>query len=111
MQTDIHLQKESDVLIIDAKYYSHTTHHSNNLYQIFTYVKNKVYLFKTEKHKVAGMLLYARTNEEIQPDQTYQMYGNQISVKTLDLNKPFNELSKQLDDIVDEYFNDINKKN
>ena len=48
MQTDIHLQKESDVLIIDAKYYSHTTQsqfnnntiHSNNLYQIFTYVKN-----------------------------------------------------------------------
>lgn len=23
------------------------------------------------------MLLYARTNEEIQPDQTYQMHGNQ----------------------------------
>lgn len=50
------------------------------------------------------MLLYARTNEEIQPDQTYQMHGNQISVMTLDLNKPFNELSKQLDDIVKEYF-------
>lgn len=57
-------------------------------------MKNKVYLFKAEKHRAAGMLLYARTNEEIQPDQTYQMYGNQISVKTLDLNKPFNELSK-----------------
>lgn len=99
-------------LIIDAKYYSHTTQsqfnkntiHSNNLYQIFTYVKNKEYTFKDEKHRVAGMLLYARTNEEIQPDQTYQMHGNQISVKTLDLNKPFNELSKQLDDIVKEYF-------
>ena len=112
MQSDIHLQKENDVLIIDAKYYSHTTQsqfnkntiHSNNLYQIFTYVKNKEYTFKDEKHRVAGMLLYARTNEKIQPDQTYQMHGNQISVKTLDLNKPFNELSKQLDDIVKEYF-------
>lgn len=48
MQTDIHLQKGNNVLIIDAKYYSHTTQsqfnkntiHSNNLYQIFTYVKN-----------------------------------------------------------------------
>lgn len=67
-------------------------------------MKNKVYLFKDEKHRVAGMLLYAKTNAEIQPDQTYQMHGNQISVKTLDLNKPFNELSKQLDDIVKEYF-------
>ena len=119
MQTDIHLQKENDVLLIDAKYYSHTTQsqfnkntiHSNNLYQIFTYVKNKEYTFKDEKHRVAGMLLYARTNEEIQPDQTYQMHGNQISVKTLDLNKPFNELSKQLDDIVYEHFYDIQQKN
>jgi len=119
MQTDIHLQKENDVLIIDAKHYSHTTQsqfnkntiHSNNLYQIFTYVKNKEYTFKDEKHRVARMLLYAKTNAEIQPDQAYQMYGNQISVKTLDLNKPFNELSKLLDDIVDEYFYDIHKKN
>ena len=51
------------------------------------------------------MLLYARTNEAIQPDQTYHMHGNQLSVKTLDLNKPFNELSKQLNDIVTGYFN------
>ena len=74
-------------------------------------MKNKEYTFKDEKHRVAGMLLYARTNEEIQPDQTYQMHGNQISVKILDLNKSFNELSKQLDDIVNNYFNDIHKKN
>lgn len=75
----IFIFKKNDVLIIDAKYYSHTTQlqfnkntiHSNNLYQIFTYVKNKEYTFKDEKHRVAGMLLYARTNEEIQPDQTY----------------------------------------
>jgi 5-methylcytosine-specific restriction enzyme subunit McrC len=49
MQTDITLQSGSRILIIDAKYYTHTTQvqfdvhtlHSNNLYQIFTYVKNK----------------------------------------------------------------------
>lgn len=86
MQSDIHLQKESDVLFIDAKHYSHTTQsqfnkntiQSNNLYQIFAYVKTKEYTFKAEKHRVAGMLLYAKTNAEIQPDQTYQMHGNQI---------------------------------
>lgn len=74
-------------------------------------MKTKEYTFKAEKHRAAGMLLYAKTNEEIQPDQTYQMHDNQISVMTLDLNKPFNELSKLLDDIVDEYFYDIHKKN
>ena len=49
MQTDIMLSQGSKVLIIDAKYYSHTTQeqfdtrtlHSGNLYQIFTYVKTK----------------------------------------------------------------------
>lgn len=74
-------------------------------------MKNKEYTFKDEKHRVTGMLLYARTNEEIQQDQTYQMHGNQISVKTLDLNKPFKDISKQLDGIVNGYFNDIQQKN
>lgn len=63
MQSDIHLQKGNTVLIIDAKYYSHTTQtqfdnhtiHSNNLYQIFMYVKNRDYDFKEEEHKVSGM--------------------------------------------------------
>lgn len=47
MQTDFMLIYKEKVLIIDAKYYTHTnqsqfdTHtlHSGNLYQIFTYVK------------------------------------------------------------------------
>ena len=33
MQTDIHLQKESNVLFIDAKYYSHTTQSQFNKIQ------------------------------------------------------------------------------
>ncbi|RHK48972.1 5-methylcytosine-specific restriction endonuclease system specificity protein McrC [Lachnospira eligens] len=97
MQSDISLQKDNIVLIIDAKYYSHTTQvkydkhslHSNNLYQIFTYVKNKDYELRQQKHEVSGMLLYAKTDEDIQPNNVYQMSGNQISVKTLDLNLPF----------------------
>ena len=84
MQTDIHLQRGNTVLIIDAKYYSHTTQvhfdkhtlHSNNLYQIFTYVKNRSYQFGEEAHTVSGMLLYAKTEEEIQPDNVYQMHGS-----------------------------------
>lgn len=112
MQSDIHLQKGNTVLIIDAKYYSHTTQvkydnhilHSNNMYQIFTYVKNRDYAFGEEDHKVSGMLLYAKTEEEIQPDNIYQMHGNQITVKTLDLNQKFDIIAKQLDDIVKSHF-------
>ena len=64
MQSDIHLQKGNTVLIIDAKYYSHTTQtqydkhtlHSNNMYQIFTYVKNCDYEFGDEDHTVSGIV-------------------------------------------------------
>ena len=113
MQSDISLQKDNTVLIIDAKYYSHTTQvkydkhslHSNNLYQIFTYVKNKDYELRQQKHEVSGMLLYAKTDEDIQPNNVYQMSGNQISVKTLDLNLPFSDISRQLNDIVKMHFN------
>ena len=43
-----------------------------------------------------NMLLYAKTDEQIQPDAEYQMSGNRISVKTLDLNLEFAEIAKQL---------------
>ena len=112
MQSDISLQKDNTVLIIDAKYYSHTTQvkydkhtlYSNNLYQIFTYVKNKDYELRQQEHEVSGMLLYAKTDEDIQPDNVYQMSGNKISVKTLDLNLPFSDISRQLNDIVKIHF-------
>ena len=109
MQTDITLQKENHVLIIDAKYYSHTlqsqydrhTVHSGNLYQIFTYVKNREYAFGDEPHSVSGLLLYARTDEAMQPDNTYSMHGSRISVSTLDLNRPFEEIRGRLDGIAE----------
>lgn len=117
MQSDIQLQKENNVLIIDAKYYSSTTQvrfdkytiHSNNLYQIFTYVKNRQYQFGDNKCIVSGMLLYAKTNEQIQPDNLYQFHGNQISVRTLDLNLPFKEIEEQLDAIISSHFEDIQR--
>ena len=112
MQSDIMLQCDDRVLIIDAKYYQHSTHvqfdkymlHSGNLYQIFTYVKNKEYELRDKEHKVSGMLLYAKTDEDVYPEQVYQMSGNQISVRTLDLNKPFTEIAEQLNAIVSMHF-------
>ena len=50
------------------------------------------------------MLLYARTDETIQPDNVYQMSGNKISVKTLDLNLDFSTIAAQLNAIVEEHF-------
>ena len=112
LQTDIMLTKAEKVLIIDAKYYSHTTQerfdahtvHSGNLYQIFTYVKNKEAELKDRLHEVSGMLLYAKSDEEIHPNGSYLMSGNRISVKTLDLNCEFEQIANQLDAIIDGTF-------
>ena len=114
MRSDIMLSARGRVLIIDAKYYTSTmqsnfdkrTVHSGNLYQIFAYVKNKQIAFERaeESVEVSGMLLYAATDEDIQPDATYRMSGNRISARTLDLDRPFEEIRAQLDGIVEEYF-------
>ncbi len=113
MQTDIMLTYNEKILIIDAKYYSHTTQlqydthtlHSGNLYQIFTYVKNKEVELEGKTHdKVSGMLLYAKTDEAVLPDNDYLMSGNRISVKTIDLDCEFLQIAEQLDDIIERYF-------
>ena len=109
MQTDIFLRLHDRILIIDAKYYGKTlqkqfdkhTLHSNNIYQIFTYVKNQDV---DNTHNVAGLLLYAKTDEEITPDCTFNIDGNQIAAKTLDLNKDFSLIARQLDDIANLHF-------
>lgn len=82
---------------------------STNLYQIFTYVKNREYQFGDTDNIVSGMLLYAKTDAVIQPDNIYQMHGNQISVRTLDLNLPFAEIAAQMDRIAESHFNDVKK--
>ena len=112
MRSDVTLTKGTTVLIIDAKYYTRTTQsyydvqklHSNNLYQIFAYVKNKDADLKTQPHTVSGMLLYAATDQSIQPDVSYQMSGNKISVKTLDLNQDFSSIAAQLNAIAQDHF-------
>ena len=112
MQSDIVLQHGDKTLVIDAKYYGTIMQtqfdvdsvRSNNLYQIFTYVKNMA-SHKGEDNKVSGMLLYAKTDKGIQPDFVYQMSGNKISVMTLDLNTEFKDISKQLNHIASDCFN------
>ena len=110
MQTDIMLHfKNGKTLIIDAKYYGQTmqyhfnkaTIHSHNLYQIHTYVINQD---KNHEGNVDGMLLYAKTEEEITPNgQIHLNDGNVISFKTLDLNQDFHQIKKQLNSFISHY--------
>ena len=109
MRTDITLRKGEKTLIIDAKYYGKAllqrytkeTLRSAHLYQIFAYVKN----MDTENTgNVSGLLLYAKTEEEVFPDgDPFVIGGNSIGAKTLDLNCDFNDIKMQLEYILDEY--------
>lgn len=108
MRSDITLEYQGRTTIIDAKYYSGMLQynqlfnskalHSNNMYQIFTYVKNK-----DVRHdgSVSGILLYAKTDEEEALDQNYSMSGNKISVKSLDLGQEFAGIKQTLDEIAE----------
>ncbi len=115
MHSDITLSNKNEFLIIDAKYYTRTTQvhydvhtlHSANLYQIFSYVKNLSFNLGCINKKVSGLLLYARTDEAIQPNNSYQMSGNKIGVQTLDLNQEFQIIAKQLNAIVQSHFSSI----
>lgn len=103
MKTDIVLKSGDKYLIIDTKYYSQITQvqfgkhsiHSNNLYQIFAYVKN----FAAQGHSVSGMLLYAQTDETIRLEQKYKMPETNIYVRSLDLNCDFSKIKQQLNQI------------
>ena len=112
MQTDIMLSHGDKTLIIDAKYYAHSTQiqydkhtlHSGNMYQIFTYVKNKEVELADRPHEVSGMLLYAKTDEDIYPENEYRMSGNRIEVRTLNLDGDFDSIRSQLNGIAEKYF-------
>lgn len=114
MRSDITLSKGDQILIIDAKYYStilssrfqKNTYRSEHLYQIFAYVKNVDAALRKENRlgQVAGMLLYAQTDDEPAQSSEYQLSGNVIAVRSLDLNQHFTQIRANLDSIVKDHF-------
>lgn len=114
MKTDITLKYKDKMLIIDAKFYSHIfqknllydkeTLHSNNLYQIFTYVKNAD---KYNSGNVSGMLLYAKTDETEILSEKYVMSGNNIFINSLDLTNEFETVEIELRNIADKLLQNL----
>jgi 5-methylcytosine-specific restriction enzyme subunit McrC len=106
MQTDVMLTNGNAELIIDAKYYGRSlqsgrgdklTVHSHNLYQISTYVWNADV---RRDGSVSGLLLYARTVHDEQPDVDIVIHGNRIGVQTLDLHLPWEDLRNRLESLL-----------
>lgn len=112
MHTDITLQSaDGRVLIIDAKFYATAmstyrdavTLRSGHLYQLFAYVKNAEPHLKPSA-PIAGLLLYARTDEAVLPDSENVILGNPMAAKTLDLNRSFEEIRGSLHELIESYF-------
>lgn len=106
MRTDIALRGGRHTLIIDAKYYRSTLQtgrygkesiDSANLYQILAHTKNADV---RRDGSASGMLLYARTTTDLQPDLDVVIQGNRIGARTLDLNLLWKHLCAQLEDVV-----------
>ena len=104
------LECNEKVLIIDAKFYDHILQtqyntdniRSNHLYQIFTYVKK---FAKKRVGNVAGVLLYAKTDETLTPHYRYSMGDNFIMVNDLDLSFDFITIKEKLNFIEDLFLN------
>lgn len=103
MRSDVVLTNSSSALVIDAKYYSSSfqrsrfgkaTLHSKHLYQLLSYVTNLAHKSGME---VSGLLLYAKTNEDISPNFSASITGHRISAKALELDAPWREVEEQLD--------------
>lgn len=56
------------------------------------------------KKYLAGILLYAKTDEAVTPDCMFRMGGNLIGAKTLDLNVDFKVIASQLDKLASDFF-------
>ena len=106
MRSDVTLRRGQRTLILDAKYYGQSmqvgqwdkaTVHSAHLYQVLAYSKNADV---GRDGSVSGLLLYARTEAAEQPDLDVVIQGNRIGARTLDLNRPWESLRAQLEDVV-----------
>ena len=77
----------------------------SHIYQIYAYINNIKF-----KGNIKGILLYAGTNEIINKNYQkekfdYKIQDKDFSVRILDLSKEWENIEKQLNEIVEEHFN------
>lgn len=112
IKTDITLEYEGRVLIIDAKFYSQILNKNKNygskvisndhLNQIYVYVEKENI---KKPGLVTGMLLYAETVDEEPIKMGFHMINHDIFIRTLDMNKPWQNIEATLNEIANEFKN------
>ena len=103
MQTDISLESKNHKLIIETKFYKETLStnfssekiKSNNLYQLYSYLRN---IEKDKRHpknhSADGMLLYPSVGHPLLEQFTFDQH--QISIATVDLSVSWRSIHCQL---------------
>lgn len=109
MQTDISLESATRKIIIETKYYQDALSsrfegqekfNSGNLYQLYSYLRNIESKTSHVHNKVSeGILLYPAVGYQF--SESYIIREHQLSVKTIDLNKEWKEISKDLIGIIE----------
>lgn len=101
MRTDIHLENSTSRIIIDTKYYAEALQNwkgkkslrSENLYQLFSYLKNSE--AEGPQYKNAeGILLYPAVGEKIAFEAVIQ--GHPVRVNAINLDQPWQDIRGDL---------------
>jgi 5-methylcytosine-specific restriction enzyme subunit McrC len=104
MVTDMLLSSSKRNIIIDTKYYLSTLSvhrgkesiHSENLYQLFSYLKNAER--REGLDKVEGILIYPTVNKKV--NVQYVLQKHPVRVTTLSLNQPWRMIASDLKAII-----------
>jgi 5-methylcytosine-specific restriction enzyme subunit McrC len=98
MHTDITLRSQTRTIVIDTKYYAEALSENyrkqrirpGHLYQLYAYLKN----CKSQGEPPEGILLYPTTSQSL--DLAFDMGGNKLRVKTLQLDQPWQKIHAEL---------------
>jgi 5-methylcytosine-specific restriction enzyme subunit McrC len=101
METDISLTRPGEHLVVDTKYYREALRsrygkgrvNSENLYQLFSYLRN-IAMAPGAPPNVAGVLLYPAVASEL--DLEYEMHGHRVRVATVNLGQDWREIHRHL---------------
>ena len=101
MRVDVFLRSPRRQIIIDTKYYLEAlqVHHgatsfrSENLYQLFSYLKNHQVKIPLGT-QLDGMLLYPQVGSQF--DAQFSIQGSKVRLATVDLGRPWSDISQRL---------------
>ena len=107
MRTDMMLETTERKIVLDTKYYREITSsyfgakafHSNNLYQVYSYLRNLEDEESDPRNATSeGLLLYPTV--ELDYDHSYIIGGHKIRFATVDLSRDWKDIDSRLKHLI-----------